>query len=46
MGMVTVLVASDDNEDAKLLNGTEALPHVDHVTHDLAEFLKDLKFGV
>lgn len=45
MGMVTVLVASDDNEDAKLLNGTEFLEHVDHVTDDLARFLSRLKFG-
>jgi putative hydrolase of the HAD superfamily len=45
MGMVTVLVASEDNEDAKLLNGTEALPHVDHVTDDLAVFLAALNFG-
>ncbi len=45
MGMVTVLVASDDNEDAKLLNGTEVMPHVDHVTDDLAGFLAQLNFG-
>lgn len=45
MGMVTVLVASEDNEDAKLLNGTEPLRHVDHVTDDLAGFLSRLNFG-
>jgi putative hydrolase of the HAD superfamily len=45
MGMVTVLVASDDNEDAKQLNGTESLAHVDHVTDDLAGFLSRLNFG-
>jgi putative hydrolase of the HAD superfamily len=45
MGIVTVLVASDDNEDAKLLNGTESLAHVDHVTDDLAGFLARLNFG-
>jgi putative hydrolase of the HAD superfamily len=45
MGMMTVLVASGDNEDAKLLNGTETLPHVDHMTDDLAAFLAALNFG-
>lgn len=45
MGMVTVLVASDDNEDAKLLNGDGVLSHVDHTTGDLAGFLANLKLG-
>ena len=45
MGMVTVLVSSDDNEDAKLLNGDGTLPHVHHVTDDLAAFLADLSLG-
>jgi putative hydrolase of the HAD superfamily len=45
MGMVTVLVASEDNEDAKLLNGSQPLPHVDHVTDDLAAFLAALNLG-
>lgn len=45
MGMITVLVASDNNEDARLLNGPESLQHVDHVTDDLADFLSRLNFG-
>ncbi|QPC43833.1 pyrimidine 5'-nucleotidase [Kaustia mangrovi] len=43
LGMTTVLVRSDDNEDSALigrLNGdSEAEPHVHHVTDDLAGFL-------
>jgi putative hydrolase of the HAD superfamily len=45
MGMMTVLVTSEDNEDAMLLNGDILPRHVDHVTDDLARFLADLKLG-
>jgi hypothetical protein len=41
MGMVTVLVTSDDNHDAAHLNaGDEAYIH--HKTNDLAAFLTEL----
>ncbi|MDP1701001.1 MAG: HAD hydrolase-like protein, partial [Aestuariivirga sp.] len=40
MGMTTVLVTSDDNADANILNGIGRSDHVHHVTSDLAEFLK------
>lgn len=42
MGMTTVLVTSDDNADAKILNGIGRADYVHHVTSDLAEFLKSV----
>ncbi len=45
MGMVTVLVTSDENADAKHLNGEALGGHVHHVTGDLAGFLEEARRG-
>ncbi|MFT3673396.1 pyrimidine 5'-nucleotidase [Aestuariivirga sp.] len=45
LGMKTVLVLSDDEEDVKDWQGDRNARWVDHVTNDLAGFLADLKFG-
>jgi putative hydrolase of the HAD superfamily len=45
MGMVTVLVASDDADDAKLPIDDITAPHIHHTTYDLAGFLAGLKLG-
>ena len=45
VGMATVLVVSEDEEETKEWQGNRDAPYIDHVTHDLAEFLSDLKFG-
>ena len=42
LGMTTVLVTSDDNADANILNGIGRADYVHHVTGDLAEFLKSV----
>jgi putative hydrolase of the HAD superfamily len=42
MGMVTVLVTSDDNRDANHLNKGADAAHVHHVTEHLAGFLSDV----
>jgi putative hydrolase of the HAD superfamily len=42
MGMATVLVTDDENDDALQLNGDGPLDYVQHRTNDLAGFLKDL----
>jgi putative hydrolase of the HAD superfamily len=42
LGMTTVLVTSDDNADANILNGIGRADYVHHVTSDLAEFLKSV----
>jgi putative hydrolase of the HAD superfamily len=42
MGMTTILVTSDDNADANILNGIGRADYVHHVTSDLAEFLKSV----
>jgi len=42
MGMTTVLVTSDDNADANILNGLGRADYVHHVTGDLAGFLKSV----
>jgi putative hydrolase of the HAD superfamily len=42
LGMATVLVVSPENGDALRLNGNTDVPHVHHVTADLASFLKGL----
>lgn len=42
IGMTTVLVTSDENEDANILNTQSESGHVHHVTHDLARFLANL----
>ncbi len=45
MGMRTVLVASEDDEDVKNLNQVIAAPHIHHTTFDLASFLAGLQLG-
>jgi putative hydrolase of the HAD superfamily len=45
LGMRTVLVVSDDVEEAKEWHGNRDAAWVDHITHDLAGFLADLQFG-
>jgi putative hydrolase of the HAD superfamily len=45
LGMTTVLVTSDDNADAAVLNHDRDAPYVHHVTNDLASFLKSLIFN-
>lgn len=45
VGMATVLVVSEDEEEVKDWQGDRDAEYVDHVTHDLAAFLADLKFG-
>jgi putative hydrolase of the HAD superfamily len=42
MGMTTVLVTSDHNADANILNGGTQAEYVHHVTSDLAGFLKSV----
>ena len=42
MGMTTVLVTSDHNADANILNGGTKADYVHHVTSDLAGFLKSV----
>jgi putative hydrolase of the HAD superfamily len=42
LGMTTVLVTSDDNADAAILNHDREAPYVHHVTSDLAGFLKSI----
>jgi putative hydrolase of the HAD superfamily len=42
MGMTTVLVTSDENADANILNHDREAPYVHHVTNDLAGFLKSV----
>jgi putative hydrolase of the HAD superfamily len=42
MGMTTVLITSDDNADAHILNGAEMPGYVDHTTSHLAGFLKSI----
>jgi putative hydrolase of the HAD superfamily len=42
LGMTTVLVTSDDNADAAVLNHDHDAPYVHHVTNDLAGFLKSI----
>lgn len=45
LGMTTVLVVAPENREAAVLNGSDgggALPHVHHVTGDLAGFLAEL----
>jgi hypothetical protein len=43
MGMVTVLVTSDDNLDAAHLNAGADGVHIHYKTNDLAAFLKALQ---
>lgn len=45
LGMKTVLVVSEDEEDAKDWQGDRNAPWVDHITFDLAGFLSELQFG-
>ncbi len=42
LGMTTVLITSDDNADANILNGADKPDYVHHVTSDLAGFLKSI----
>ncbi len=42
MGMTTVLVTSDHNADANILNGGTRADYVHHVTSDLAGFLQSV----
>jgi putative hydrolase of the HAD superfamily len=42
LGMTTVLVTSDENADAQILNHDHAADYVHHVTSDLAGFLKSI----
>jgi putative hydrolase of the HAD superfamily len=45
MGMVTVLVASHDHEDAILSKEDMAAAHIHHTTYNLAGFLAGLQLG-
>ncbi len=42
LGMTTVLITSDDNADANILNGEGRPDYVHHTTNDLAGFLKSI----
>lgn len=43
MGMTTVLITSEDNADANILNGDGRPPYIDYATNDLAVFLKSIQ---
>jgi putative hydrolase of the HAD superfamily len=45
LGMKTVLVVSEDEDDVKDWQGNRDAIWVQHVTHDLAGFLGSLTFG-
>jgi putative hydrolase of the HAD superfamily len=42
LGMTTVLITSDDNADANILNGLQTPDYVHHTTNHLAGFLKKI----
>jgi putative hydrolase of the HAD superfamily len=45
LGMVTVLVLPDTNDEIKEWHGDKNAPYVDHITEDLSDFLTQLQLG-